>query len=295
MKYVCVMAKQAGDIKITGTFGNISFYKSGDQYLVRRKGGPSRKQVKTGAGFARMRENYNEFGNCSKAGKRLRQVVKRWCKVGDSGLYRRLTQLLMKVKNEDRQAARGQRCVGEGLKNENGKALLRQFDFNKAARLGDVLLKPLRLSAFGAIEIKALNPGTDIKFAKGATTLRLKAACVQVDLESGQMQLHTYDELLLKKDNASRDILLKPKDVNTLLKSNEGELFYFVWIAFEDDSNGANDVLCLVDVNKQLCSDELVKKKRLKKPFKIYRSAVARRRIFVSKAQFVLRKKKAPA
>ncbi len=288
------MAKQAGDIKITGTFGNISFYKSGDQYLVRRKGGPSRKQVKTGAGFARVRENYNEFGNCSKAGKCLRQAVKRWCGVGDKGLYRRLTQLLTKIKNEDRQAARGQRCVSEGLKNENGKALLRQFDFNKTDRLGDVLLKPLRLSAFGAIEIKALNPGTDIKFAKGATTLRLKAACVQVDLESGKTQIHAYDELLLKKDNASGDILLKPKDVNTLLKSNEGELFYFVWLAF-NNSDGADDVLCLVDVNKQLCNDRSVRKKRLKKPFGVYRSAVTRRRIFVHKAQFVLRKKEAPA
>ncbi len=152
------MAKQAGDIKITGTFGDISFYKSGDQYLVRRKGGPSSKQVKTAAGFARVRENYTEFGNCTKAGKHLRQAVKRWCGVGDKDLYRRLTQLLMKVKNEDRQAVRGKRCVGEGLKNESGKALLRHFDFNTAACLDKVLLKPMRLTNFGAIEIKTLHP-----------------------------------------------------------------------------------------------------------------------------------------
>lgn len=289
------MAKQVGPIYITGTIGGVSFYKSGNEYLVRMKGGPTRQQVTNGKNFVRVRENYNEFGNCSKAGKRLRQAVKRWCRVGDKGLYRRLTQLLTKIKNEDRQAARGQRRVSEGLRNEYGKALLRQFDFNKAARLGDVLLKPLRLTNFGAIEIKALNPGTDIKFAKGATTLRLKAACVQVDLESGKTQIHAYDELLLKKDHASRDILLKPKDVNTLLKSNEGELFYFVWIAFDDNSKGANDVLCLVDVNKQLCTDELVKKKRLKKPFRVYRNAAARGRIFVREAPFVLRKKEAPA
>ncbi len=109
------------------------------------------------------------------------------------------------------------------------------------------------------------------------------------------MQLHTYDELLLKKEDDGGDILLKAKDVSTLLNSNGGELFYFIWIAFDNDSNGANDVLCLVDVNKQLSSAVPVKKKRLKKPFRVYRSAAVRRRIFVGEAPFVLRKKEAPA
>ncbi len=286
------MAKQVGDIKITGTFGDISFYKSGGQYLVRRKGGPSSKQVKTGAGFVRVRENYNEFGNCAKVGKQLRQSVKRWCGISDAGLYKRLTQLLMKVKNEDTQSVRGQRSVSKGLKSESGKALLRHFDFNNASQLSAVLLKPLRLTTYGTIEIMALNPGTDIVFAKGATEVRLKAVCVQSDLESGKIQIHAYDELLLKKEDTPRAILLKPKDMNTLLNSDEGELFYFVWLAFDNNSNGVNDVLCLVDVNKGLCVTGTLKKKLLKKPVKIYRDAGTQKHILVSKANIVLKKRK---
>jgi hypothetical protein len=52
------MAFQAGEIKITGTIDDLSFYHHKEYgYLVRMKGGPSRKQFKTSPKFARSRES----------------------------------------------------------------------------------------------------------------------------------------------------------------------------------------------------------------------------------------------
>jgi hypothetical protein len=56
------MAKQEGTFKINGTIGDLTFYKSSGQYLVRQKGGVSGDRIKNDPNFARTRENNNEFG-----------------------------------------------------------------------------------------------------------------------------------------------------------------------------------------------------------------------------------------
>ncbi|RPD41901.1 hypothetical protein [Chitinophaga barathri] len=49
------MAKQMSVIKITGTIGNITFYKMKGEYYARGKSSLSRKRVKTAPEFARLR------------------------------------------------------------------------------------------------------------------------------------------------------------------------------------------------------------------------------------------------
>ena len=263
------MAKQVGPLFITGTIGNISFYKSGGAYLVRKKGGPTRQQVKNGKNFVRTRENCSEFGHCSKAGKILRQAVNRWSAINDAHLYRRLTQLLTKVKNEDKTSVRGARSVNKALKNESGKALMRNFDFNENAQLQRVLLKPLYINKEGYFCIDELNPRTDLVFAGGATQVLMKVVCLQVNFESGKITEHAYEEVLISKTDKERNLQLKPKDSSALLKAEEGELFYFVAFDFESRADKKKNVLCLVDVNVALSAPAKAKHKGQPLPFKI--------------------------
>ena len=294
MNYVCVMAKQVGAIKITGTFGNISFYKSEGQYLVRRKGGPTRQQVKNGKNFVRVRENYNEFGNCSKAGRLLRQTVKRWSAAADGELYRRLTQLLMKVKNHDTASVRGQRVVNKALKNESGKELLRQFDFNKYAKLNSLLLKPVYVNGHGQICVDELLAAEDIVFAKGCSRVFITAVCVPIDFESGIRTEHDYEELLLSRQDKKQNARLQPKNSAALMSAGAGELFYFLALEFDNTVKGKHHVLCLLDVNTELYKAEPVKRKRLKKPVKIYRIVKTKEIFFKKNDDKVLRYKEAP-
>ena len=55
------MAKQKGIIKLDGTIGGITFYKSQDGYLAREKGGVPADRIANDPAFQRIRENGEEF------------------------------------------------------------------------------------------------------------------------------------------------------------------------------------------------------------------------------------------
>ena len=56
------MAVQMGILPLRGSIGNLSFYKSGDKWIARTKGGASAEKVATDPKMVRTRENASEFG-----------------------------------------------------------------------------------------------------------------------------------------------------------------------------------------------------------------------------------------
>jgi hypothetical protein len=66
------MARQNGIIKLKGTIGDITFYKTQDGHLAREKGGINASRIKNDPAFQRTRENMSEFAACANAGKSLR-------------------------------------------------------------------------------------------------------------------------------------------------------------------------------------------------------------------------------
>ena len=70
------MAKQTGIIKLKGTIGGISFYKTSDGHLAREKGGPDANRIANDPAFQRTRENGSEFGRAGKGGKLLRIALR---------------------------------------------------------------------------------------------------------------------------------------------------------------------------------------------------------------------------
>jgi hypothetical protein len=89
------MAKQKGIIKLKGTIGDITFYKSKDGYIAREKGGVDAKRIANDPAFQRTRENGSEFGRAGKAGKTLRMALRTLLlNSSDSRMVSRLTQLM---------------------------------------------------------------------------------------------------------------------------------------------------------------------------------------------------------
>ena len=60
------MAKQTGIIKLKGTIGGISFYKTTDRHLACEKGGIDKSRIQNDPVFQRTRENGSEFGRAGK-------------------------------------------------------------------------------------------------------------------------------------------------------------------------------------------------------------------------------------
>ena len=92
------MARQRSIIKLDGTIGGITFYKSKDGYLAREKGGIPAERIRTDPAFQRTRENGAEFGRAGKAGKVLRNSIRQLLQnVNDSRMVSRLTKEMVKV------------------------------------------------------------------------------------------------------------------------------------------------------------------------------------------------------
>ena len=109
------MAKQRGIIKLEGTIGDITFYKSQDGMLARAKGGVDGNRIKTDAAFARTRENGEEFARAGSAGKLLRMAFRSYLQnAADSRMVSRLTKEMMVVVKADATSTRGQRNVLDG-------------------------------------------------------------------------------------------------------------------------------------------------------------------------------------
>ena len=134
------MAFQAGDIKISGTFDDLSFYHSVFGWLVRRKGGPGRRQFKTSPAFARSRENSAEFTACARTASSIRRLVMIHTAYKDKTLYHRLIKLMRLLANDDQSSLRGKRDPLKGIQTMQGQARLKEFKISGDLCLYDILL-----------------------------------------------------------------------------------------------------------------------------------------------------------
>ena len=132
------MARQKGIIKLKGTIGDITFYKTQDGHLAREKGGIEASRIASDPAFQRTRENGSEFGRAGKAGKLLRTALRPLLlNSADGRMVSRLTQQMVKVIQMDAVSDRGLRNVIDGE-----IELVLGFEFNIRGKLGTSLFAP---------------------------------------------------------------------------------------------------------------------------------------------------------
>src|SRR5690606_38746888 len=128
------MAKQTGIIKLKGTIGGISFYKTSDGHLAREKGGIDASRIANDPAFQRTRENGSEFGTAGKGGKLIRVALRNLMQnASDKRVTSRLTQKLVAVVKTDATHERGFRTIQDG-----NLALLGGFEFNINGKLASL-------------------------------------------------------------------------------------------------------------------------------------------------------------
>ncbi|AZA76466.1 hypothetical protein EG347_02470 [Chryseobacterium sp. G0186] len=126
------MATYESIIKITGTVGDLVFYNLNGKNVVRKKSGFNKTAFKKNPSYEKVRQNSSEFGHCSKMGKMIRGCLDLYIKkAGDPLLYQKFAKLMTEIKDLDTVSERGKRTVEIGWQTEQGKKLLKEFQFGE--------------------------------------------------------------------------------------------------------------------------------------------------------------------
>lgn len=207
------MPKQKGKMLFTGSMQNLSFYHNKlHGHVVRTKGGPTSRQIKTGKNFDVTRRNMSEFGRASAYGKKIRlgfhQLVMH-CK--DGTMNTSLVTSIREILNMDDKAEFGKR----DFRKDTLKSF-RHFELDSKSLSSRYFELPVdidvnngELSAYAGITLGKKPEGVDawklvsiaagINFSKNNMDSDLKASDIFI-YEKGSYGVgfhHFYEENLL--------------------------------------------------------------------------------------------------
>ena len=249
------MARQKGIIKLDGTIGGITFYKSQDGYLAREKGGVSADKIANDPNFQRTRENGEEFGRAGKAGKLLRNAIRAMLQnASDSRMVSRLTAEMVKVIQEDVTNVRGLRNVIDGE-----AELLEGFEFNISGKLGTTIYAPFtatidRVAGTLTANIPAFVPINMIAAPGGSTHFKIVSTGAEIDFENETFVMDAQATGVLPWDATATAVI---NLVNAVTANSTHPLFLALGIEFYQEvngqmyplKNGAYNALALVKVS----------------------------------------------
>jgi hypothetical protein len=230
------MAKQKGIIKLKGTIGDITFYKTKDGYIAREKGGIDANRIANDPAFQRTRENGSEFGRAGKAGKTLRLALRTLLlNSSDSRMVSRLTQAMVKVIQADLTNDRGLRNVIDGE-----AELLRGFDFNITGKLGTTLFAPFvggidRVTGEIAVDLAPFIPVNMIAAPSGTTHFKIISAGAEIDFEAETFVVSSSETAVLPWDSTPTAVI---KHLNMITPNSTKPLFLALGVEFYQGVNG---------------------------------------------------------
>ena len=230
------MARQKGIIKLKGTIGDITFYKTQDGHLAREKGGIDASRIASDPAFQRTRENGSEFGRAGKAGKMLRTALRPLLlNSADSRMVSRLTQAMVKVIQADTVSERGLRNVIDGE-----AELLFGFEFNIRGKLGTSLFAPYvatidRAAGEIKVDLASFIPANMIAAPSGTTHFKIISGGAEVDFETETFVVSSSETAILPWDNTATAAI---NQVNAVTPASTKPLFLAVGVEFYQEING---------------------------------------------------------
>lgn len=230
------MARQKGIIKLKGTIGDITFYKSQDGYLAREKGGIEASRIASDPAFQRTRENGAEFGRAGKAGRLLRTALRPLLlNSADSRMVGRLTQRMVKVIQADQVSERGQRNVIDGE-----AELLFGFEFNIRGKLGTTLYAPYtttidRVAGELEVNLASFIPANMIASPGGTTHFKIISGAAEIDFEGETYVVATSETAILPWNSTATAVI---NQVNAVTANSTHPLFLALGVEFYQEING---------------------------------------------------------
>ena len=230
------MARQKGIIKLKGTIGDITFYKTQDGHLAREKGGIEASRIANDPAFQRTRENGSEFGRAGKAGKLMRTAFRgALLKASDGRMVSRLTQRMIKVIQADSTSDRGLRNVIDGE-----AELLFGFEFNIRGKLGTSLFAPFvadidRVAGEIKVDLPSFVPLNMIAAPGGTTHFKIISAGAEIDFEEETFIVENSETAILPWDITPTAVI---SQVNSVTANSTKPLFLVLGVEFFQQING---------------------------------------------------------
>ncbi|MDN6292538.1 MAG: hypothetical protein L0J35_05645 [Tetragenococcus halophilus] len=250
------MAKKSGIIKLEGTIGDISFYKSSEGYFAREKGGVDANRIANDPAFQRTRENGQEFGRAGKSGRLIRSCFRLLLQnTRDKRVASRLTGRLLSIIKTDEVNMRGLRTVQDGQ-----MQLLQDFEFNKNARFNMLFNVNYQVNidaATGEVEMSYsdFKPINLIDAPQGTTHFKISLGAGAIDFDNEESEFEMAETSIIAYDNAetAADVLTSTLSANTGLP-----IIAVLGISFYQEvngttyplKNGAYNALSIVKVNQ---------------------------------------------
>ena len=232
------MARQKGIIKLKGTIGDITFYKtSQDGHLAREKGGIEKSRIMSDPAFQRTRENGAEFGRAGKAGKMLRTSLRALLlNSADGRMVGRLTQRMVKVIQADAVNERGLRNIIDGE-----AELLAGFEFNIRGKLGTTLYAPYvgaidRATGEITVDLAPFIPLNMLAAPSGTTHYKIISGGAEVDFEAETFVVQTNETAILPWDAVAT---VAVSHTNQVTVASTKPLFLALGIEFYQEVNGS--------------------------------------------------------
>lgn len=249
------MAKQTGIIRLKGTIGGISFYKTADGHLAREKGGVDASRIKNDPAFQRTRENGAEFGAAGRGGKVLRNAIRILLQnAKDKRVVSRLTTDLLKIVKTDATNARGARTVEDG-----NLALLKGFEFNTNGKLGSTLFaSPVnafdRVAGDATVSIAPFSSKKRIAAPVGTTHFKMVMGAAELDFAAETSVFESDETAVFPYENAPTDQI----DLSAVVTANSTKpVTQVLGIEFYQEvngemyslKNGSYNALSVIDVD----------------------------------------------
>ena len=184
-----VMARQTGVVGVKGTIGDITFYKSKDGDLARKKTSLDRDQVMNDPAFKGSRKAMSEFGRASSASKLLRKAFSEHTEAAkDHSTHYRCNTAMATVLRLDTTSAKGKRKVHLGNVRH-----LAGFQWNSLSHLNNILRVQEQVTMNpGTGGMKVIIPSlvatTGLDVPSGATHFKVVFAGAALALETEKLK-----------------------------------------------------------------------------------------------------------
>ena len=249
------MARQNGIIKLKGTIGGITFYKTSDGHLAREKGGVDKARIANDPAFQRTRENGAEFGAAGKGGKLVRSAIRILLQnAKDKRVVSRLTTDLLKVVKTDAVNERGLRTIQDG-----NLSLFQGFEFNTNGKLGSTLFTPFtnaidRSSSTATLSIAPFAPTVRIAAPAGTTHFKVVTGTAELDFVGETSAFESDETAILPYDSATTaaidlSVPITGASVNPMAQVLGIEFYQEVNGAMYPLKNGSYNALSVVKVD----------------------------------------------
>ena len=193
------MARLKNLTQMTGPMANISMYtrNGSDEVIIRTKGGPSKKQIKTRPEFEPVRLNNAEWAGCMKMSSQIRRACLEMKSLEDYPVTSTLNALAKHIQKLDTELPQGQRSI----RLSHYPDLLTGLNFSQKQVLESVLWVAItasidRSTGKALIEIPTIETAINLYNGRSLPYFRIRASLAGVcDVTfDGEVKRYDYPE-----------------------------------------------------------------------------------------------------